>query len=103
MDTLGRTTLKLTAMNLVDDARDTELIVRFPLLPLYISPPPYPNLSPLKTIPGRIRISNLIHLQVTYTYPLTSALRKPLTIFLGIMSVFVTAWGINMIDTSIGK
>ncbi|KAI9720665.1 MAG: hypothetical protein M1812_002845 [Candelaria pacifica] len=66
MDTLGRTTLKLTAMNVVDDARNTELIV-------------------------------------TYDYPLTAGFRKPITIFLGIMSVFITAWGLSLVDTSIGK
>ena len=30
MDTLGRTTLTLTALNVIDDSRDTELIVRLP-------------------------------------------------------------------------
>ena len=29
MDTVGRTTLKLSAVNLVDEARDKELVVRF--------------------------------------------------------------------------
>ena len=66
MDTLGRTTLKLTAMNVVDEARDKELIV-------------------------------------TYDYPLTAAYRKPLTIFVGIMAVFATAWGIGRLDISIAK
>lgn len=33
MDTLGRTTLTLTALNVIDDSRDTELIVRLPLFP----------------------------------------------------------------------
>lgn len=31
MDTLGRTTLSLTALNVIDDSRDTHLIVRIPL------------------------------------------------------------------------
>ena len=66
MDTLGRTTLKLTAMNVVDEARDKHLIV-------------------------------------TYDYPLTAAYRKPLTIFVGIMAVFATAWGIGRLDISIAK
>ena len=66
MDTLGRTTLKLTAMNVVDEARDKHLIV-------------------------------------TYDYPLTAAYRKPITIFVGIIAVFATAWGIGRLDISIAK
>ncbi|KAI9812039.1 MAG: dolichyl-diphosphooligosaccharide--protein glycosyltransferase subunit 1 [Pycnora praestabilis] len=66
MDTLGRSTLRLTALNVVDDARDKDLIV-------------------------------------TYDYPLTAGLRKPITIFLGVLSVFVMAWGIGRLDVSIGK
>ncbi|KAL9600726.1 MAG: hypothetical protein Q9219_002967 [cf. Caloplaca sp. 3 TL-2023] len=66
MDTIGRTTLKLTAMNVVDEARDKPLIV-------------------------------------TYDYPFGAAFRKPMTIFLGVMAVFVTAWGIGKLDVSIGK
>ena len=66
MDTLGRTTLKLTAMNVVDEARDKSLIV-------------------------------------TYDYPLSAAYRKPLTIFVGIMAVFATAWGIGRLDVSIAQ
>jgi hypothetical protein len=41
--------------------------------------------------------------QVTYDYPFTAAFRKPITIFLGVLSVFVTAWVIGRVDTSIGK
>ncbi|MCJ1450828.1 dolichyl-diphosphooligosaccharide--protein glycosyltransferase subunit 1 [Mycoblastus sanguinarius] len=66
MDTLGRTTLKLTAMNVVDEARDKDLIV-------------------------------------TYDYPFIAAYRKPITIFAGVMAVFVTAWGIGRLDVSIAK
>ena len=66
MDTLGRTTLKLTGMNVVDEAREKYLIV-------------------------------------TYDYPFTAAYRKPLTIFVGIMAVFATAWGIGRLDVSIAK
>ena len=66
MDTLGRTTLKLTAINVVDELRDRDIVV-------------------------------------TYDYPLTAALRKPFTIFAGIVAVFVTAWGIGKVDISIGK
>lgn len=66
MDTLGRTTLKLTAMNVVDESRDKDLIV-------------------------------------TYDYPVTAAFRKPITIFTGIIAVFLAAWGIGQLDVSIGK
>ena len=66
MDTLGRTTLKLTAMNAVDEARDKDIIV-------------------------------------TYEYPFAAAYRKPITIFAGILAVFVTTWGISRLDVSIAK
>ncbi|KAL9636680.1 MAG: hypothetical protein Q9164_002665 [Protoblastenia rupestris] len=66
MDTLGRTTLKLTAMNVVDQSRDQDVIV-------------------------------------TYSYPITAAFRKPITIFAGVMAVFITAWGVMSLDVSIGK
>ncbi|KAL8930759.1 MAG: hypothetical protein Q9208_000300 [Pyrenodesmia sp. 3 TL-2023] len=66
MDTVGRTTLKLTAMNMVDEARDKPVIV-------------------------------------TYDYPFSAAFRKPITIFLGVLAVFATAWGIGRLDVSIGK
>ncbi|KAI4151765.1 MAG: hypothetical protein L6R39_001954 [Caloplaca ligustica] len=66
LDTVGRTTLKLTAMNVVDETRDKPLIV-------------------------------------TYDYPFSAAFRKPITIFLGVMAVFITAWGIGRLDVSIGK
>jgi len=66
MDTLGRTMLTLTAMNVVDELRDKDLII-------------------------------------TYDYPLTAAFRKPITIFAGVVAVFATAWGIGMLDVSIGK
>ena len=66
MDTIGRTTLKLTAMNLVDESRDRDIIV-------------------------------------TYDYPFMAAYRKPITIFAGIMAVFLTAWGIGRLDVSIAK
>lgn len=40
MDTLGRTTLKLTAMNVVDEARDKDLIVTYdyPFIAAYRKP-----------------------------------------------------------------
>ncbi|KAL8957748.1 MAG: hypothetical protein Q9193_005057 [Seirophora villosa] len=66
MDTVGRTTLKLTAVNVVDEARGKSLIV-------------------------------------TYDYPFSAAFRKPITIFLGVMAVFITAWGIGRLDASIAK
>lgn len=40
---------------------------------------------------------------MTYEYPLSAAFRKPITIFLGIMTVFMTAWGVGKLDVSIGK
>ena len=40
MDTLGRTTLRLTAMNVIDEARDKDLIVTYdyPLIAAYRKP-----------------------------------------------------------------
>ena len=40
MDTLGRTTLKLTAMNVVDQARDQDVIITYdyPLMAAYRKP-----------------------------------------------------------------
>ena len=66
MDTLGRTTLKLTAMNVVDEAREADLVV-------------------------------------AYDYPFTAGLRKPMTIFAAVLAVFLTAFAVGRIDTSIGK
>ncbi|KAK5169095.1 dolichyl-diphosphooligosaccharide--protein glycosyltransferase subunit 1 [Saxophila tyrrhenica] len=65
MDTLGRTTLELTAINVVDELRDRELIV-------------------------------------TYDYPFSAQFTKPLTIFAGLMAVFVVSWVIGNLDVSIG-
>ena len=64
MDTVGRTTLELTAMNVVDEARDKEIIV-------------------------------------TYDYPFLASFRKPMTIFTGILLVFLGAWGVGQLDISI--
>ena len=58
--------MKLTAVNIVDEARDKDLYV-------------------------------------TYDYPFTAAYRKPITIFAGVVAVFVTAWGIGRLDVSIAK
>lgn len=66
MDTLGRTTLTLTTLSVVDELRDIELLV-------------------------------------SYEYTLASALRKPINIVVGISSVFVVAWLLSLVDTSIGK
>ena len=66
MDTLGRTTLTLTARNVVDEAREADLIV-------------------------------------LYDYPWTAGLRKPVTIFVAVLAVFLTAFAVGRIDTSIGK
>lgn len=128
MDTLGRTMLKLTAMNVVDASRDQDLIVslhtrhstivrsaRFdtrsffrplwdhmfhPFIKLTIKDSlfhinHYIHPTPIITLTH--------HTKVTYDYPVTAAFRKPITIFLGVLSVFVTAWVIGRIDTSIGK
>ncbi|KAJ5598102.1 hypothetical protein N7537_008186 [Penicillium hordei] len=40
---------------------------------------------------------------VTYDHSMIDALRKPLTIFAGLLTVFVAAWGIGKIDVSIKK
>lgn len=66
MDTLGRTTLTLSALNVVDDLRDVKVLVN-------------------------------------YEYTLMNALRKPLSVFAGFSAVFVVAWLVSLIDTSIGK
>ncbi|KAF7508097.1 hypothetical protein GJ744_009538 [Endocarpon pusillum] len=66
MDTIGRTELRLIAMNLVDEAREASLVV-------------------------------------VYDYPYLAAFRKPMTIFVGVFGVFVAAWAIARVDTSIGR
>lgn len=38
---------------------------------------------------------------MTYDHTFMDALRKPLTIFAGLLSVFVAAWAIGNIDVSI--
>ncbi|KAJ4512869.1 dolichyl-diphosphooligosaccharide--protein glycosyltransferase subunit 1 [Exophiala dermatitidis] len=40
---------------------------------------------------------------VTYEYSLLAALRKPLTVFIGVAIVFVLAYLVGSVDTSIGK
>ena len=66
MDTVGRTTLTLTALNVVDEIRDRDLIV-------------------------------------TYEYPFSAQLRKPLTIFAGVTLIFVVSWIVGNLDISIGR
>jgi oligosaccharyltransferase complex subunit alpha (ribophorin I) len=66
MDTVGRTTLTLTALNVVDEIRDRDLIV-------------------------------------TYEYPFSAQLRKPLTIFAGLTLIFVVSWVVGNLDISIGR
>ncbi|OCK79470.1 dolichyl-diphosphooligosaccharide--protein glycosyltransferas-like protein subunit 1 [Lepidopterella palustris CBS 459.81] len=66
MDTIGRTTLKLSAINLVDEWRGRDIIV-------------------------------------TYDYPWTAGLRKPVVIFVALLSVFTATWVIGSLDVSIGK
>ena len=95
MDTLGRTSLKLTAINLIDEARDKDLIVSLLSLPpttAFLCPPK--DVSPLNK-------RGLFAIQVTYDYPFIAAFRKPITVFLGVASVFVTAWAIAKLDISI--
>lgn len=41
--------------------------------------------------------------QVTYDHTFMDALRKPLTIFAGLVSVFFAAWALGNIDVSIKK
>ena len=66
MDTLGRTMLSLSAVNLNDAFRDIPLVV-------------------------------------TYDYSSLAALRKPATVLIGILGVFMAAWLISQVDVSIGK
>ena len=44
-----------------------------------------------------------VELLVSYEYTLVSALRKPLSIIGGFASVFVVAWLLSLVDTSIGR
>ncbi|KAI1957798.1 dolichyl-diphosphooligosaccharide--protein glycosyltransferase subunit 1 [Ophidiomyces ophidiicola] len=44
-----------------------------------------------------------VQLIVTYNYPFAASLRKPITIFVGVLSVFVAAWAISNVDVSIKK
>lgn len=41
--------------------------------------------------------------QVTYDYPFLAMFRKPMAVFVGALTVFVAAWLVSRIDTSIGK
>lgn len=61
LDTLGRTTLTITASNIVDDFRDRELIV-------------------------------------TYDYPFTASLRKPMVVFVSMLGVFIVAYVIGGVE-----
>jgi oligosaccharyltransferase complex subunit alpha (ribophorin I) len=66
MDTVGRTELKLSAMNVVDEARDAKILV-------------------------------------LYDYPYFAAFRKPLSVVGGVLSLFVTVYGLGLINTKIGR
>lgn len=66
MDTLGRTTLTLSAINVVDELKDIQVLV-------------------------------------SYEYTFMSALRKPLSIIAGFSAVYVVAWLVSLVDTSIGR
>lgn len=86
MDTLGRTTLTLEADSLTDEARDAQIVVSQAWFSLAEERRPYTD-----------------HAQVTYDHTLMDALRKPFTIFAGLVSVFFAAWAIGNIDVSIKK
>ena len=38
---------------------------------------------------------------VTYDYPLSAALRKPVVIFSAVLSLFVAVWAVGQVDTGI--
>jgi len=40
---------------------------------------------------------------VTYDYSFLASLRKPVTIMIGTMGVFIAAWVVGRLDVSIGK
>lgn len=42
-------------------------------------------------------------LQVTYDYTFAAMLRKPFSIFAGVLFVFAAAWGIGNLDMGIGR
>lgn len=84
MDTLGRTTLEIKAINVIDEARDKDIVVSGQLLATS-----YP--------------SSTHAFQVTYDYPVLAGFRKPLVIFASVISVFGAAWFISQLDVSIGR
>lgn len=84
MDTVGRTVLTLKAKNVVDDARDGEIIV---------------SLSSF----SRIAYQANIFKQVTYNYSSTAMLRKPVTITASLAALFIVLYTISQLDVSIGK
>lgn len=81
MDTLGRTAIKMTAVNVVDEQHKKELIVSFTFQ--FAAP--------------------LLMAQVTYNYPAMAAYRKPFVIFTGVLTLFTFSWIISKIDVRIGK
>ena len=44
-----------------------------------------------------------VEVLVTYRYTTISALRKPLSLVVGVFTVFVVAWAVGRVDTSIGR
>ena len=44
-----------------------------------------------------------VEVLVTYQYSTMAGLRKPISIVLGVMGVFVAAWAVGSVDTSIGR
>lgn len=107
MDTLGRTVLTLEVDSVTDEARNAQLVVcSFPsfLITSLVLHEWFHSISILMpySIPFLLYPdANIV--QVTYTYSLTDGLRKPFTIFAGVLSVFAAAWAISKIDVSIKK
>ena len=77
--------LTINASNIVDDFRSRNIVVSsVASLGLIIS-----------------ECANVIF-EVYYEYSWTAGLRKPLTIFCALFSVFVAAWAFSKVDTRIG-
>lgn len=85
MDTLGRTTLELVALNVGDDVRDRHVVVSRSLI--------------VDSIYSYLTIIS----QITYDYPFLAGFRKPLVIFSSILAVFTAGWVLSQVDVSIGR
>lgn len=87
MDTTGRAAVTLTAINLVDDFRDRDLLVSLDS-----------RMGVLRCCADRDH-----HRQITYDYPFLAAFRKPITIVAAVFAIFTAAWLLSRVDVSIGK